>query len=61
MTNVNGVDPWGRIFETKSTGYLMGNSDYGDSWIACSLRHPDGTAGSSTVSYLELWPRAPCK
>lgn len=48
MINPNRVDPAGRTFETDR-GYLMGNRDFGDAWIACSLRHCDGTAGPSTV------------
>jgi hypothetical protein len=55
MTNANRVDPWGLIFETKESGYLMGNRDFGDAWIACSLRHPDGSEGPSTVGYFKLF------
>jgi hypothetical protein len=51
----NRVDPWGRLFETKERGYLMGNRDFGDAWIACSLRHPDGTTGPSAVGYFKLF------
>ena len=51
----NRVDPLGRIFETKERGYLMGNRGSGDAWIACSLRHPDGTTGPSTVGYTKLF------
>ena len=51
----NRVDPWGRIFCTPERGYLMGNRDFGDAWIACSLRHPDGTAGPSGVDYFKLF------
>lgn len=51
----NRVDPQGRIFETKERGYLMGNRDSGDAWIACSLRHPDGTTGPSNVGYFKLF------
>jgi hypothetical protein len=51
----NRVDPWGRIFSTPERGYLMGNRDFGDAWIACSLRHPDGTTGPSSVSYTKLF------
>jgi hypothetical protein len=51
----NRVDPWGRVFETEQRGYLMGNRDFGDAWIACSLRHPDGTTGPSTVGYFKLF------
>lgn len=50
----NRVDPWGCIFATHECGYLMGNRDYGDSWIACSLRHPDGTIGPSPVGHFKL-------
>lgn len=51
----NRVDPWGRIFATHERGYLMGNRDYGDAWIMCSLRHCDGTTVPSTVSYFKLF------
>ena len=33
----------------------MGNRDFGNAWIACSLRHPDGTAGPSSVDYFKLF------
>ena len=52
---MNRVDPWGRVFETKERDYLMGNRDFGDAWIACALRHPDGTTGPSTVQYTKLF------
>jgi hypothetical protein len=55
MMVTNRVDPWGRIFETKERGYLMGNRDFGDAWIACSLRQPDGTTGPSSVGYFKLF------
>lgn len=55
MPATNCVDPWGRIFSTPERGYLMGNRDFGDSWITCSLRHPDGTVGPSSVSYFKLF------
>ena len=51
----NRVDPWGRIFESSARGYFMGNRDFDDAWIACSLRHPDGSAGPSSVSYTKLF------
>jgi hypothetical protein len=51
----NRVDPWGRLFETKERGYLMGNRDFGDAWIACSLRHPDGTTGPSAAGYFKVF------
>lgn len=51
----NRVDPWGRLFETRERGYLMGNRDFGDAWIACSLRHPDGSEGPRTVGYIKLF------
>ena len=54
MTN-NRVDPWGRIFESSERGYFMGNRDFGDAWIACSLRHPDGSTGPGSVSYTKLF------
>ena len=49
----NRVDPWGDIFSTSERGYFMGNRDFGDAWIACLLRHPDGTTGPSAVSYFK--------
>jgi hypothetical protein len=74
MATKNRVDPWGRPFETKERGYLMGNRDFGDAWIACSLRHPDGSTGPSSVEYFKLFfldeptalaaghrPRAQCR
>jgi hypothetical protein len=51
----NRVDPWGRLFATPERDYLMGNRDFGDAWIACSLRHPDGTTGQSNVSYFKVF------
>jgi methylphosphotriester-DNA--protein-cysteine methyltransferase len=33
----------------------MGNRDFGDAWIACSLRHPDGSTGASAVKYTKLF------
>ena len=55
MASNNRVDPWGRIFESSERGYFMGNRDYGDAWITCSLRHPDGSVGPSSVSYRKLF------
>jgi len=49
------VDPWGRIIESSARGYFMGNRDFGDAWITCSLRHPDGSTGPSTVGYFKLF------
>src|SRR5262245_58656994 len=55
MTSQNRVDPWGRIFDSKAHGYFMGNRDFGDAWITCSLRHPDGSEGPLSVSYIKLF------
>jgi hypothetical protein len=55
MPSRNRVDPWGRIFESPERGYFMGNRDFGDAWIACSLRHPDGSEGPSSVSYFKVF------
>jgi hypothetical protein len=33
----------------------MGNRDFGDAWIACSLRPPDGSTESGEVSYFKLF------
>ena len=55
MASLNRVDPWGQIFESAERGYLMGNRDFKDAWITCSLRHPDGSTGSSTVSSRKLF------
>ena len=55
LPSPNRVDPWGRVFFTPERGYLMGNRDFGDAWIACSLRHPDGTLGPSRVDYFKLF------
>ena len=55
MTSQNRVDPWGRVFASPERGYFMGNRDYGDAWITCSLRHPDGSSGPSDVSYRKLF------
>jgi hypothetical protein len=55
MASRNRCDPWGRIFESSQRGYFMGNRDFGDAWITCSLRHPDGSVGPSNVGYRKLF------
>lgn len=55
MTKPNRVNPWGHVIESHERGYFMGNRDYGDAWITCSLRHPDGSTGPSGVSYRKLF------
>jgi hypothetical protein len=55
MASRNRVDPRGQLFESAARGYLMGNRDFGDAWITCSLRHPDGSTGTSDVSYFKLF------
>ena len=55
LPSPNRVDPWGRVCFTPARGYFMGNRDSGDAWIACSLRHPDGTVGPSGVDYFKLF------
>ena len=55
MATTKCVDPWGRIFESDQRGYFMGNRDFGQAWITCSLRHPDGSVGPSEVSYRKLF------
>ena len=55
MASKNRVDPWGREFESSERGYFMGNRDFGDAWITCSLRHPDGSVGPSSVGYRKLF------
>jgi hypothetical protein len=55
MATQNRVDPWGRTFESSERGYFMGNRDFGQAWITCSLRHPDGSAGPSNVIYRKLF------
>ncbi len=54
LRSANRVDPWGRIFSDPERGYLMGNRVFGDAWIACSLRNPDGTTSPYTVRYFKM-------
>ena len=55
VTRANRVTPWGQVVEGPERGYFLGNRDYGDAWITCSLRHPDGTTGPSPVAYRKLF------
>ena len=55
MSSRNRVDPWGRVFESGERGYFMGNRDFGDAWITCSLRDPDGASSSEPVEYTRLF------
>jgi hypothetical protein len=55
MASSNRVNPWGHVIESDERGYFMGNRDFGDAWITCSLRHPDGSTGPSSVSYRKLF------
>jgi hypothetical protein len=55
VTKPNRVNPWGQVIESHERGYFMGNRDYGDAWITCSLRHPDGSTGPSPVAYRKLF------
>jgi hypothetical protein len=55
VTRPNRVNPWGQVVESQERGYFMGNRDYGDAWITCSLRHPDGTTGPIPVAYRKLF------
>jgi hypothetical protein len=50
----NRIDPWGRVFETNERG-SHGQRDFGDAWIACSLRHSDGSTDPSAVGYFKLF------
>ena len=55
VASSNRVNPWGHVIESGERGYFMGNRDFGDAWITCSLRHADGSTGPSSVSYRKLF------
>jgi len=55
MASQNRVDPWGRVIRSSKRGYFMGNRDFGDAWITCSLRSPDGAPGASPITYKKLF------
>ena len=55
VTRANRVNPWGQVVESPECGYFLGNRDFGDAWITCSLRYPDGSTGPSSVSYRKLF------
>ena len=55
MASENRVNPWGRVFESAERGYFMGNRDFGNAWITCLLRDPDGEADPEPVEYTKLF------